>query len=176
MTSRRDGRPAIDKRANDLGTLRRCRSFLDKDRSQNLCDLKIQEGIGHVARLITTFSIVAAAFWTLLSLGVWAAVEIGGDLLYASIDWLFAGNREFVAVVGSLIRFVQGLGVGLILVIWLLGCVAIGAIGLFLRRVALQLEVGPPDPLWDARSVWSDQPRPMKDVTPSRDRLPPPQD
>ncbi|HEX6978347.1 MAG TPA: hypothetical protein VF342_03530 [Alphaproteobacteria bacterium] len=129
-----------------------------------------------MVRLVTTFGILAAALWTLLSLGIWAAVEIGGDLLYASIDWLFASNREFVAVVGSLIRFVQGLGVGLVLAIWVLGCVAIWVIGLLLRRVAQQFDAAPPDPLWEVRPMRGDWPHPMKDVTPPRDRLPPPED
>jgi hypothetical protein len=121
-----------------------------------------------MSRAIFVFTIIAVALWTLLSVGAWAAVSLGGDLIHGQIDWLFAGDPSIVPAASWLFRTLQGIGIGAIAVVWLLGTLALWAIGSLLRRVARGLETGLSTiPEWEEARRRDEQP-PMKDITPPR--------
>ncbi len=67
----------------------------------------------------------------------------------------------------GIFRFLQTLGLGLIVAVWLGGVAVIWFCGFVLRRIIRNVVVAPVDPDWNQPS-WTGEPRPMKDVTPPR--------
>lgn len=127
-----------------------------------------------MTRTINILTLLAIAIWTLLSLGVWAIVSVGGDLIHSQLDWLFGGDPNVVPAMSSLLRFLQGLGLGLLAVIWALGTASLWFAGFVVRRFAQAVTAAP-----EGSIRWSDFQRSeppesmMKDVTPPREAPPP---
>lgn len=120
-----------------------------------------------MGRFITFLTIFAITLWSLLSLGAWAVLSLGGDLVHSQLDWLFFGDPDAVPVASGIFRFLQSLGIGLIIAIWLGGVAVIWLSGVILRRIVQSVVVAPVDPVWDDLGR-PDGVRPMKDVTPPR--------
>jgi uncharacterized protein involved in cysteine biosynthesis len=119
-----------------------------------------------MARTIRIFTISIILLWSLLSLGVWAALSLGGDFMYSQLDWIFGGNPDVVPAAGSVFRFFQNLGLGLVFVVWALGSLTVWIAGTILRRLAESVSV-----VHVRDAGWVDAyegERPMKDVTPPR--------
>lgn len=128
-----------------------------------------------MTRTINVLTFLAVATWTLLSLGVWAVVSVGGDLIHAQLDWIFGGDPNVVPAMSSLLRFLQGLGLGLLAVIWALGAAALWLTGFIVQRFAQAVALAPAvEPRWGDFSHAGARTRMMKDVTPPRETSPRP--
>lgn len=77
---------------------------------------------------------VAVALWSLVLWGAYAIVSFGGDLLYRNADQV-SDSAETVEWVAWLLSLTQGIGLVAILVVWGLGVLLIGGIGLALARL-----------------------------------------
>ena len=120
-----------------------------------------------MSKLITAFVLALILTWTLLSLGAWAVVGVGGDLLRAAADW----TASDAPAIGHIFSLLQGLGFGVVIVVWAVGTVALSVIGLITRRFAQTIEV-------TSSRRWQTSHRPerfepdpgmMKDITPRRE-------
>ncbi len=114
-------------------------------------------------RPIIGFAGAGLLFWSLLCLGLWAIVALGGDLLHWIVTSLLGAARDGVAV--GILRFVEAFGTVVVAWVWLAGAALIAFLG------------------WLARSATRDsatirvatfrtgdwEMREMKDVTPPRD-------
>jgi hypothetical protein len=119
-----------------------------------------------MARTIGFFTFFTILVWSLFSLGAWALLSFGGDLVYRQLDWMFGGNPDLVPAVGSLFRFFQNLGLGLVFVIWAIGALFVWILGTVMRRLVQGMaEIRVPERDW--ANVYEGD-RPMKDVTPPR--------
>jgi hypothetical protein len=119
-----------------------------------------------MARTIRFFTFSVILLWTLLSLGAWAVFSLGGDIIYNQLDWVFGGNPDVVPAAGSVFRFFQNLGLGLVFVVWALGSLVLWIAGTILRRIAESMSV-----VHVREAGWVESyegERPMKDVTPPR--------
>jgi hypothetical protein len=119
-----------------------------------------------MARAIGFFTIAVILLWSLLSLGAWALLSFGGDLIYRQLDWMFGGDPNVVPAAAALFRFFQNLGLGLVLVVWALGTFFVWIVGTIMRRIAQSMTV-----IRIREAEWADVyegERPMKDVTPPR--------
>ena len=119
-----------------------------------------------MARTVRFFTFSVVLFWTLLSLGVWAVLSLGGDFIYNQLDWAFGGNPDLVPAAAAVFRFFQNLGLGLVFVVWAAGSLVIWIAGTILRRIAESVSV-----VHVREAGWAEPyeaERPMKDVTPPR--------
>jgi|GEM_PF-1988520 len=122
-----------------------------------------------MARFFTGFAWAGFVVWTLLCLGGWGAISLGGDLLrWAAGSALAPGTGGPVTAV---LNFIEAFGTLVLAWIWIAGSVLILVVGAFFRRAVANATVvrfeqgafdGEPDP---AR---------MKDVTPPREPQPDP--
>jgi hypothetical protein len=117
-----------------------------------------------MTRLVNIVTISAILVWTLLSLGAWAAVSVSGDLLQAIAGW----TASDAPAVAWIFLFLQGVGFGVVAVVWALGTATLGFLSVVGRRLARSVELGP----YAGARAWEDRyepdPRAMKDVTPPR--------
>ena len=127
-------------------------------------------------RLVTGLAVLGFLTWSLLGLGAWGVVALGGDVLRFVAQGLFAADSEAAAIANAATHALQSLGSWLIISTWLFGSVAI-FVGASLFRRLSTVEVH------SVRFDWQEtrQPREMKDVTPPREaprgptiHLPPP--
>lgn len=119
-----------------------------------------------MARAISSFAFVIILLWSLLSLGAWAVLSMGGDLIYRQLDWLFGGNPDIVPAAAAIFRFFQNLGLGLVVALWAIGALAIWVVAAVLRRLAQGMTV-----VRVREAEWAEtfgDERPMKDITPPR--------
>lgn len=118
---------------------------------------------------INVFTFIAVAFWSLLSLGAWAVFSLGGDLVHSQLDWIFFGDPEAVPLASGVFRFVQNVGLGLIIFIWGAGAALLWLTGFVLRRLMQSaMTVTVREPVWVDAGSDDRHERPMKDVTPQR--------
>jgi len=114
-----------------------------------------------MARVLTGFAWVGFLVWTLLCLGGWGAIALGGDLL----RWV-AGTALAPATGGpvtSVLNFIEAFGTIVLTWIWIAGSVLILVVGAFFKRAVanasiIRFEQAAPDGMPD--------PSRMKDVTP----------
>lgn len=119
-----------------------------------------------MTRAISSFAFVIILLWSLLSLGAWAMLSMGGDLIYRQLDWLFGGNPDIVPAAAAVFRFFQNLGLGLVVAIWAIGALAVWVVAAVLRRLAQGMTV-----VRMREAEWAESfegERPMKDITPPR--------
>jgi hypothetical protein len=122
-----------------------------------------------MARTIGFFTFIAIAFWSLLSLGAWAVFSLGGDLVHSQLDWIFFGDPDAVPVASSVFRFMQNVGLGLVVFIWGAGSLLLWLTGFVLRRlVQSATAVTVHEEVWADAGYGHGNERPMKDVTPPR--------
>lgn len=87
-----------------------------------------------IGRVFTGFAWAGFLFWSVLCLGLWGAVTLGGDLLrWLASTALQPATGETVA---SGLRFIEAFGTALIAWVWLAGAVLIAFAGIVLRRLA----------------------------------------
>jgi len=119
-----------------------------------------------MARTVGIFTLFVILIWSLLSLGAWAALSLGGDFIYRQIDWVFGGSPDLVPAAASVFRFLQNLGLGLVFAVWALGALFVWFVGTVMRRLVQGMTV-----IRVHETQWADireGERPMKDVTPPR--------
>jgi hypothetical protein len=122
-----------------------------------------------MTRTINVFTFIAVAFWSLLSLGAWAVFSLGGDLVHSQLDWIFFGDPEAVPLASGVFRFVQNVGLGLIIFIWGAGAALLWLTGFVLQRLMQSaMTVTVREPVWVDAGSDDRHERPMKDVTPQR--------
>jgi hypothetical protein len=116
-----------------------------------------------ITRVFTGFAWAGFLFWSLLCLGLWAAIALGGDVLRWLASALLGASADGTAA--GVLRFLEAFGTALVMWVWLAGSAVIAFAGFALRRMA-----------GDAASIrvatfrtgnW--EVREMKDVTPSRE-------
>lgn len=114
-----------------------------------------------MARVLTGFAWAGFLVWTLLCLGGWGAIALGGDLL----RWV-AGTALAPGTGGpvtSVLNFIEAFGTIVLTWIWIAGSVLILVVGAFFKRAVanasvIRFERAGPDGMPD--------PSRMKDVTP----------
>lgn len=119
-----------------------------------------------IGRVFAGFAWAGFLFWTLICLGFWAVVALGGDLL----GWIAGAALDPAAggTVTSVLRFLEAFGTALIVWFWIAGSVLIAVAGMILRRAAANATVVHMSTIRTER--W---PEPeMKDVTPRDTRAP----
>jgi hypothetical protein len=119
-------------------------------------------------RIFTGFALAGFAFWTVLCLGVWAVVALGGDVL----RWLagLALDAQAGGIAQSALRFLEAFGTALVAWVWLAGTALIAVAGFVMRKAAENATVVRVS-TFETRD-WG--PAEMKDVTPPRGPEPDP--
>ena len=81
-----------------------------------------------IGRVFTGFAWAGFLFWTLICLGFWGAVSLGGDLL----GWIAGAVLDPAAggTVTTGLRFLEAFGTALIAWVWLAGTVLIAVAGM----------------------------------------------
>jgi hypothetical protein len=119
-----------------------------------------------IGRIFTGFAWAGFLFWTLICLGFWGVVTLGGDLL----GWIAGAVLDPAAggIAATVLRFLEAFGTALIAWIWLAGTVLIAVAGLVLRRAAANATVVRMSTMHTAH--W--RAPEMKDVTPPAGQMP----
>jgi hypothetical protein len=117
-------------------------------------------------RIVTSVALLGFLAWSLVGLVALGLVSLGGDILRFVVQLLFSSNIDALETAESIAHFLQALGGGLIVFVWVMGgiFIAIGA-SVFRRLSAVDVN--------GARFDWQPEPwnrREMKDVTPPRNR------
>ena len=116
------------------------------------------------SRLITGLAVAGITVWTLIALGAWGLVDLGGGLLRTVFEAVFAGNPDAASAVSALMRFMEGLGGWLVGLAWLAGSAAIAvAAALFRQLAAIEIHAVHFGTRYERYAE-----REMKDVTPPR--------
>lgn len=115
-----------------------------------------------VGRIFTGFAWLGFLFWSLLCLGGWAVIALGGDML----RWIAGAALAPGAggTVASVLTFIEAFGTIVLTWIWIAGSVLILVVGTILRRAAANATVV----RFEQRTTnFGDiDPSRMKDVTP----------
>lgn len=118
-----------------------------------------------MGRFFTGFAWAGFVVWTLLCLGGWGLIALGGDLL----RWV-AGSALAPGTGGpvtSVLNFIEAFGTVVLAWIWIAGSVLILVLGAFFRRAVANATAVRFDP--DAGYGYGEgDPSRMKDVTPPR--------
>lgn len=119
-----------------------------------------------LTRFVSSFAVTAFALWTLLCLGFWGVIALGGDLL-----------RWFAAILGgddiarSVLGFLEAFGTFLLAWVWFAGAALIVFAGFLLRQAARNATtIRVQTVRFDQNADWG--PREMKDVTPPKNDAP----
>lgn len=88
-----------------------------------------------MSRVISIIVGLGVTVWSLISLGTYLVVNVIGGSLSRNADAFF-GSPEMVVFMSDAFRFFTTLGLGAVVVIWLLGVAAIAAAGWMVRRIA----------------------------------------
>ena len=92
-----------------------------------------------VGRIFTGFAWLGFLFWSLLCLGGWAVIALGGDMLrWIAGSALAPGAGGTVA---SVLTFIEAFGTIVLTWIWIAGSVLILVVGTILRRAAANATV-----------------------------------
>jgi hypothetical protein len=112
-----------------------------------------------IQRLFAGFAWAGFLFWSLLCLGLWGVIALGGDAL----RWLAGAALDPAAggTVSTVLRFLEAFGTALVVWVWFAGAALIVVVGLALRRAAANATT---IRVATYRADWG--PREMKDVTP----------
>src|SRR5262245_14196620 len=84
-------------------------------------------------REVIAGAVVALAMWTLFCLIGWAAISLGGAVIVAIIEIVLFWLPGLADALQAVVRFLSGLGGGVVGVIWALGVAAI-ALGTWILR------------------------------------------
>jgi hypothetical protein len=131
-----------------------------------------------LTRVVAGFAWFGFLIWTLLCLGLWGAIALGGDFLRWAAGAAMGGDSGGL---GGVLRFLEAFGTILLAWIWIAGTVFIAAAGFLMRKAAKHATTIRMESVRVETGDWG--PREMKDVTPPRDapapdpdarRLPPP--
>jgi lysylphosphatidylglycerol synthetase-like protein (DUF2156 family) len=115
---------------------------------------------GMLTRFISSFAFGAFALWTLLCLGLWGVISLGGDLL----RWI-AGSMGGDGFVRSALGFLEAFGTFLLAWVWVAGAALIAVAGMILRKAARNATTIRMESVhFRTGEDWA--PREMKDVTP----------
>jgi hypothetical protein len=123
-----------------------------------------------LTRFVSSFAVTAFALWTLLCLGFWGVISLGGDLL-----------RWFAAILGgddiarSVLGFLEAFGTFLLAWVWFAGAALIVFAGFLLRQAARNATtIRVQTVQFGERGDWGSRGMPgeMKDVTPPKSDAP----
>jgi len=123
-----------------------------------------------LTRFVSSFAVTAFALWTLLCLGFWGVISLGGDLL-----------RWFAAILGgddiarSVLGFLEAFGTFLLAWVWFAGAALIVFAGFMLRQAARNATtIRVQTVQFGERGEWGSRGMPgeMKDVTPPKGDAP----
>lgn len=115
-----------------------------------------------LTRFVSSFAVTVFALWTLLCLGFWGVIALGGDLLQW-VAGVFGGAEIARAVLG----FLEAFGTFLLAWVWLAGAALIAFAGFALRQAARNAaSIRVRNVQFGESADWG--PREMKDVTPPR--------
>lgn len=119
-----------------------------------------------LTRFVSSFAVTAFALWTLLCLGFWGVISLGGDLL----RW-FAGVLGGDDIARSVLGFLEAFGTFLLAWVWFAGAALIVFAGFMLRQAARNATtIRVQTVRFEERGDWA--PREMKDVTPPKSDAP----
>jgi hypothetical protein len=119
-----------------------------------------------LTRFVSSFAVTAFALWTLLCLGFWGVISLGGDLL----RW-FAGVLGGDDIARSVLGFLEAFGTFLLAWVWFAGAALIVFAGFMLRQAARNATtIRVQTVRFEDRGDWA--PREMKDVTPPKSDAP----
>lgn len=119
-----------------------------------------------LTRFVSSFAVTAFALWTLLCLGFWGVIALGGDLL----RWL-AGIVGGADIARSVLGFLEAFGTFLLAWVWFAGAALIVFAGFLLRQAARNATtIRVQTVRFDQNADWG--PREMKDVTPPKSDAP----
>lgn len=117
-----------------------------------------------LTRVVSGFAWFGFLLWTLLCLGMWGAIALGGDLLRWAAGAAMGGEAGGLA---DLLRFLEAFGTILLAWVWIAGAVFIAAAGFLMRKAAKHASVIRMESVRVDTGEW--EPREMKDVTPPRE-------
>jgi hypothetical protein len=119
-----------------------------------------------LTRFVSSFAFGAFALWTLLCLGFWGVIALGGDFL----RWV-AGVLGGDEIARSLLGFLEAFGTFLLAWVWFAGAALIAFAGFLLRQAARNATtIRVQTVQFGERGDWG--PREMKDVTPPKSDAP----
>ncbi|MFM8799914.1 MAG: hypothetical protein ACKOEE_05065 [Tagaea sp.] len=121
-----------------------------------------------LTRVVSGFAWFGFLLWTLLCLGMWGAIALGGDLLRWAAGAAMGGEADGLA---GLLRFLEAFGTILLAWVWIAGTVFIAAAGFLMRKAAKHASVIRMESVRVDSGAWGprDGGREMKDVTPPRE-------
>ncbi|MFM7346121.1 MAG: hypothetical protein ACKO1J_12225 [Tagaea sp.] len=117
-----------------------------------------------LTRVVSGFAWFGFLLWTLLCLGLWGAIALGGDLLRWAAGAAQGGDP---GALGGVLNFLEAFGTILLAWVWIAGAVFIAAAGLVMRKAAKHATVVRMESVRVETGEWG--PREMKDVTPPRE-------
>jgi hypothetical protein len=117
-----------------------------------------------LTRVVSGFAWFGFLLWTLLCLGLWGALALGGDVLRWAAGAAMGGDA---GALGGVLRFLEAFGTILLAWVWIAGTVFIAAAGLLMRKAAKHATVVRMESVRVETGAWG--PREMKDVTPPRE-------
>lgn len=116
-----------------------------------------------LTRIASGFAWFGFLLWTLLCLGMWGAIALGGDVLRWAAGAAMGGDA---GTLGGLLRFLEAFGTILLAWVWIAGTVFIAGAGFLMRKAAKHATVVRMESVRVETGEWG--PREMKDVTPPR--------
>jgi hypothetical protein len=120
---------------------------------------------------LSALVIVALIGWSLLVGGVLAFGWMGTEIVGAAVGLIFGETDAARQTLSDVTGFLRTLGFGVLALIWALGAVCLVGLWFMLARLARAL---PERGGFDLGRAHTPAPRQMKDVTPARGSLPPP--
>jgi hypothetical protein len=125
-----------------------------------------------IRRAVTGLALLGFVVWSLLGLGAWGVVALGGDVLRFLARALLSGNPDAAQFAETVTHVLQGVGGWVIALTWFTGSMLIAAAAAVLRR-ASTIDARTAHFEWrSAHWPERDMPREMKDVTPPRESRP----
>jgi len=123
-----------------------------------------------IRRAVTGLALLGFVVWSLLGLGAWGVVALGGDVLRFVARALLSGNPDAAQFAETVTHVLQGVGGWVIALTWFTGSMLIAAAATVLRR-ASTIQAGGAHFEWRS-TQWPEREREMKDVTPPREQRP----
>lgn len=120
-----------------------------------------------LTRVVSGFAWFGFLLWTLLCLGLWGAIVLGGDVLRWAAGAAMGGDS---AALAGILRFLEAFGTILLAWVWIAGTVFIAAAGFVMRKAAKHAATVRMESVRVETGDWGprEMPREMKDVTPPR--------
>ncbi|MCM0021790.1 MAG: hypothetical protein NBV67_17505 [Tagaea sp.] len=117
-----------------------------------------------LTRMVSGFAWVGFLVWTLLCLGLWGVIALGGDVLRWAAGAAQGGDA---GALGGILNFLEAFGTILLAWVWIAGTVFIAAAGFVMRKAAKHATLIRMESARVQTGEWG--PREMKDVTPPRE-------